>query len=51
MVFYEFFLIFKVFSNIHEYAILVIGSYGDEMKDTCLSFNLEVYDKYQLRYD
>ena len=42
---------FKDFINIHEYANKVIGSSGDEMKDTCLTFNLVVYDKYQPRYD
>ena len=29
----------------------MIGSSGDEMKDTCLTFNLVVYDKYKLKYD
>ena len=51
-VFYDFPLIFKVFINIHKYANEVIGSSGDEMKGTCLIFNLVVYDNYQLlRYD
>ena len=49
--FYDFPLIFKVFINIHEYANKAIGSSGDEMKGTCLTFNSVVYDKYQLRYD
>ena len=52
--FYDFPLIFKVFINIYEYANYVIGSSGDEMKGTCITFNLLtyiVYDKYQVRYD
>ena len=49
--FYDLPLIFKVFINIHDYANYVIGSSGDEMKGTYLTFNLVVYDKYQLRYD
>ena len=39
-VFYDFYLIFKVFINIHEYANWMIYISGHRKHGLCLSFNL-----------
>ena len=40
IVFYDFYLFFKVFINIHEYANKIICMSEHGVKDHCLSFNL-----------
>ena len=50
MVFYDFPLFFR-FSLIFMNMQIRCCSSGDELKGTCLTFNLVVYDKYQPKYD